>query len=283
MRPTGPLRKVIKASLSAKAVLCAVVAGALLASGCGSAPGQVPTARRPVTSTVRHWGAFFGGAKGVNYDLATSPAAVTVPGIVVRGRDVQLDRVRAAVRRQPLRLGPGHAGPARGRPRRELLHPAGAGALPRGGEDRVDTRRRHALRHRPGRRHQGQRLGLGPQRRGRALPGEHQVLPHPGPAPAAPRDGPGRGQQPRGVRRWRHRLRVRAERRRRPGRRQQAQQHRRRCGWPGSTARWSPGWWPRSPTPGRCCPTASTSTGATTATASSATGTPAGHPTSRSW
>jgi alpha-tubulin suppressor-like RCC1 family protein len=84
MRPTGPLRNVMETSLSAKTVLCAVVAGALLASGCGSAPGQAPTAKRPVTSAVRHWGAFFGGAKSVNYDLATSPAAVTVPGIVVQ-------------------------------------------------------------------------------------------------------------------------------------------------------------------------------------------------------
>jgi alpha-tubulin suppressor-like RCC1 family protein len=82
MRSTRPLRNVMKRSLSAKAGLCAVVAGALLAGGCGSEPEAASTANRPVTSTVRHWGAFFGGAKGVNYDLATSPAAVTVPGTV---------------------------------------------------------------------------------------------------------------------------------------------------------------------------------------------------------
>ena len=33
---------------------------------------------------VKHWGAFFGATKGVNYDLETSPAAVTLPGPVVQ-------------------------------------------------------------------------------------------------------------------------------------------------------------------------------------------------------
>jgi alpha-tubulin suppressor-like RCC1 family protein len=33
-------------------------------------------------STVEHWGSFFGYRKGVNYDLASSPVAVTVPGTV---------------------------------------------------------------------------------------------------------------------------------------------------------------------------------------------------------
>jgi alpha-tubulin suppressor-like RCC1 family protein len=78
------LRNVISRSLPAKAGLWLLVSGALLASGCGSEPGPASTAQRPVTSTVRHWGAFFGGAKGVNYDMATSPVAVTVPGTVVQ-------------------------------------------------------------------------------------------------------------------------------------------------------------------------------------------------------
>jgi len=33
-------------------------------------------------STVEHWGSFFGGSKGVNYDPAVSPVALTVPGTV---------------------------------------------------------------------------------------------------------------------------------------------------------------------------------------------------------
>jgi alpha-tubulin suppressor-like RCC1 family protein len=33
-------------------------------------------------STVEHWGVFFGGKKGQNYDLARSPVALTVPGRV---------------------------------------------------------------------------------------------------------------------------------------------------------------------------------------------------------
>ena len=43
----------------------------------------------------------------------------------------------------------------------------------------------------------------------------------------------------------------------------------------------SPPWWPRSRTPGPCCPTAGTSTGASTAAASSATGVCTTPPTSR--
>ena len=35
-----------------------------------------------VPSTVEHWGSFFGGRKGTNYDLVTAPVAVTVPGTV---------------------------------------------------------------------------------------------------------------------------------------------------------------------------------------------------------
>jgi alpha-tubulin suppressor-like RCC1 family protein len=76
------LRNVMRTSLSAKAGLCAVAAGVLLASGCGSEPEPAPAVQRPVTSMVKHWGAFFGGAKGVNYDLATSPVAVILPGTV---------------------------------------------------------------------------------------------------------------------------------------------------------------------------------------------------------
>jgi alpha-tubulin suppressor-like RCC1 family protein len=82
MRRTGPLRNVRRASLSARAGLCAVAVGALLASGCGSEPEPASTVQRPVTSVVKHWGAFFGGAKGVNYDLAASPVAATLPGTV---------------------------------------------------------------------------------------------------------------------------------------------------------------------------------------------------------
>jgi alpha-tubulin suppressor-like RCC1 family protein len=37
-----------------------------------------------VPSTVEHWGSFFGASKNVNYDLAVSPVAVTVPGTVAQ-------------------------------------------------------------------------------------------------------------------------------------------------------------------------------------------------------
>jgi alpha-tubulin suppressor-like RCC1 family protein len=69
------------------------VAAVVLTAGC-SAPHS-PRAR-PATSTakhsappvvelpstVEHWGSFFGGRQNVNFNLATSPVAVTVPGTV---------------------------------------------------------------------------------------------------------------------------------------------------------------------------------------------------------
>jgi len=84
-------------SLLVRVGLCTAVAVVVLTSGCSS--GQHSTAAGAkhsptvaasqsspppveVPSAVEHWGSFFGGKKGTNYDLATSPAAVTVPGTV---------------------------------------------------------------------------------------------------------------------------------------------------------------------------------------------------------
>ncbi len=46
------------------------------------AASESPAPPVEVPSTVEHWGSFFGARKGTNYDLATSPVAVTVPGTV---------------------------------------------------------------------------------------------------------------------------------------------------------------------------------------------------------
>ena len=46
------------------------------------AVSQSPAPPAEVPATVEHWGSFFGARKGTNYDLASSPAAVTVPGTV---------------------------------------------------------------------------------------------------------------------------------------------------------------------------------------------------------
>jgi alpha-tubulin suppressor-like RCC1 family protein len=70
----------------------------ILASGCSSDPpppaaaGQASSAAsgQPSStatfagpaSTVKHWGSFFGGVTGTNYDTRTSPAAMTLPGTV---------------------------------------------------------------------------------------------------------------------------------------------------------------------------------------------------------
>jgi alpha-tubulin suppressor-like RCC1 family protein len=65
-----------------KAVLGAAVAAMVLVVGCGSQPPPSASAPRPViTSTVKHWGSFFGGTSG-NSDTELSPAALTLPGTV---------------------------------------------------------------------------------------------------------------------------------------------------------------------------------------------------------
>ncbi len=71
-----------------------LLAAALVAAGCTSGhpaaqrtadatlhqePGTRATS--PVTSTVEHWGSFFGGSNGF-YDLHTSPVSVKLPGTV---------------------------------------------------------------------------------------------------------------------------------------------------------------------------------------------------------
>src|SRR5271170_2469118 len=91
------LRNVADRSLIARAGLCAAAAAVVLAGGCSPSPrssaagaghapsvaaSQSPAPPVEVPSTVEHWGSFFGARKGTNYDLATSPVAVTVPGTV---------------------------------------------------------------------------------------------------------------------------------------------------------------------------------------------------------
>jgi alpha-tubulin suppressor-like RCC1 family protein len=82
-------------SLIVKASLWAAVAAMVVVGGCSSA--HSPRARRATStakrsarpivelpSTVEHWGSFFGGKKNINYDLDSSPAALTVPGTVAQ-------------------------------------------------------------------------------------------------------------------------------------------------------------------------------------------------------
>jgi alpha-tubulin suppressor-like RCC1 family protein len=73
---------VIVKSLHVKAILSAAVAAVFLIGGCGSQPPPSASAPRPViTSTVKHWGSFFGGTSG-NSDTELSPTALTVPGTI---------------------------------------------------------------------------------------------------------------------------------------------------------------------------------------------------------
>ena len=54
---------------------------AAVASSAGCSAGQRPAPGPAVTSTVEHWGSFFGGRHG-NFDTLTSPTRLTVPGTV---------------------------------------------------------------------------------------------------------------------------------------------------------------------------------------------------------
>jgi alpha-tubulin suppressor-like RCC1 family protein len=81
--------------LSAGAGLCAIVLAMAVTAGCSSdqpssslsssAAGRPKgTTATPVTGVVEHWGTFFGGPRGVNYDTRTVPTAVTLPGLVAQ-------------------------------------------------------------------------------------------------------------------------------------------------------------------------------------------------------
>jgi alpha-tubulin suppressor-like RCC1 family protein len=68
-------------ALPAGAGLCAVVAAVAFTAGC-TADQRSPHASAPSTATVKHWGSFFGGQKGRNYDTVKWPAALTLPGTI---------------------------------------------------------------------------------------------------------------------------------------------------------------------------------------------------------
>jgi alpha-tubulin suppressor-like RCC1 family protein len=80
---TRLLQVVTGKTLSAGAGLCVV---AVLIAGCtiGHSPDQrsSPAADKGPPSTLMHWGSYFGGRKGLNYDIETQPVPVTVPGTV---------------------------------------------------------------------------------------------------------------------------------------------------------------------------------------------------------
>lgn len=71
-------------SVSVRFGLCAVAAAVLLAGGCTSAERSSDTiVTRAPTTTIEHWGSFFGGMEG-NFDLHESPVALTLPGTVAQ-------------------------------------------------------------------------------------------------------------------------------------------------------------------------------------------------------
>jgi alpha-tubulin suppressor-like RCC1 family protein len=75
-------RVTARASLPVLAITGTVIAAIVMtAAGASAHPG--PQARRDATDKVLHWGSLFGGKKG-NYDIRTSPVAVTLPGRVAQ-------------------------------------------------------------------------------------------------------------------------------------------------------------------------------------------------------
>ena len=72
-------------------VIAAVVVALAVGGSSDPAPSPTPPPHRPastpdtaVTGVVEHWGTFFGGAKGVNYDTRTAPTPVSLPGQVAQ-------------------------------------------------------------------------------------------------------------------------------------------------------------------------------------------------------
>ncbi len=77
-----PVRVAAATSRLARVGLGAVLAAVAGAAGCSS--GHPVAARTElVTSTLEHWGSFFGGRHG-NFDTLVSPARLTVPGTVAQ-------------------------------------------------------------------------------------------------------------------------------------------------------------------------------------------------------
>jgi len=84
-----PLRTALYAGGGLGVVIAAVVVALVAGGSSDPAPSSTPPPHRPaatpdtpVAGTVEHWGTFFGGAKGVNYDTRTAPTPVTLPGQV---------------------------------------------------------------------------------------------------------------------------------------------------------------------------------------------------------
>jgi alpha-tubulin suppressor-like RCC1 family protein len=91
------VRTMVERSRIVIAGLCAAVAAVVVTDVCATPhlSGHLSGARRATSiakhspppivelpSTVEHWGSFFGAKKNVNYDLDSSPVALTVPGTV---------------------------------------------------------------------------------------------------------------------------------------------------------------------------------------------------------
>ena len=94
IRGAGTARQA-RAALAAGAGLGAVVVVVALAVAFSSDPSSpssssskadrpAVSADAPANGLVKHWGTFFGGAKGVNYDTSLEPVPVTLPGPIAQ-------------------------------------------------------------------------------------------------------------------------------------------------------------------------------------------------------
>ena len=141
--------------------LCAAAVAAVFLAGCGvsRAPAQL-TAARPVTSTVERWGSFF--ADGIpNTDTAWPRSRSACPAPVAQVGSSNSTEYALLTNGRLYAWGLGAQGELGNGAMAELAGQGRAREVPRRGEDRLHPHRRHALRHGPGRRHQGPGLGLG--------------------------------------------------------------------------------------------------------------------------
>jgi alpha-tubulin suppressor-like RCC1 family protein len=88
-----PHRTALIVGVALGVAIAAVVVAVTVVTGGSSNPSSashaagtrpVAAAAAPVTAVVEHWGTFFGGAKGVNYDTRAVPTPITLPGAVAQ-------------------------------------------------------------------------------------------------------------------------------------------------------------------------------------------------------
>ena len=130
------------AGLSAMALLLAFHAiPAVAQSPAVHAVGQSRAAYAARSSTVQHWGTFFGGTSTLEpEDMITSPVSVRLPGRVAEVATSNSSQYALLTNGSVYAWGLGNAGQLGDGATKNSFTEASAGALPGGGEDRLAAR-----------------------------------------------------------------------------------------------------------------------------------------------